>query len=211
MVALPFAPQGVKIRFLGTSQGLPFVNVFHAQHSAGSVTANDLQTFANSIRTAANTNLVTAYYTLTSINTIEVTDISSPTGAVATNTLGVVGTRPAGGSPPASVAYAVSWGIALHYRGGHPRNYIPLCNSADITGGRLLTSTLQNTVSAQWAAYLTAFNAITSGTVSLTMGMFQYHAHHAVVNPPQFFAYTGVRVHGRVDSQRRRLGKETGL
>jgi hypothetical protein len=52
---------------------------------------------------------------------------------------------------------------------------------------------------------------VVSGTIGLTLGMWQYHSHNQVVNPPQFFPYTGVRIHGRVDSQRRRLGKETGL
>jgi hypothetical protein len=211
MVALPFAPAGLKIRFLGTTQGLPFVNVFHAQHSAATVTANDLQTFANGIHSAAQTNLVTAYYTGTSINTIEVTDISSALGPVATNTAGVPGGRTAANLNPVNVSYAVSWNQSLHYRGGHPRNYIPLSAVADISGGRLLASGVASALSSQWAAYLTAFNAVVSGTVTITMGMFQYHSHHVIVNPPQFFAYTGVRVHGRVDSQRRRLGKETGL
>jgi len=211
MVALPPAPQGLRIRFLGTSQGLPFVNVFHAQHTAGSVTANDIQTFANGIRAAAFAQLPAAFYASSSINTFEVTDISSSTGAVATNTTAVTGTRAAGSGLAASTSYAVSWNITLHYRGGHPRNYIPMTNPLDIVSGRLLLSTAASGFASLWAAYLTAFNAVVSGTIGITMGMFQYHAHHQVVNPPVFYAFTGVRVHGRVDSQRRRLGKETGL
>jgi hypothetical protein len=211
MVALPFAPQGLKVRFLGTTQGVPFVNVFHAQHSAGSITANDLQTFINGIRSAAGTNLASAYYSGTVINTFEITDISSSTGPVATNTSSVSGSKGATALTPVNVSYAVSWNVPLHYRGGHPRNYIPLSAAGDIASGKLLASGVAGTLSGFWAAYLTAFNAVVSGTIGITMGMFQYHAHHQVVNPPVFYAFTGVRIHGRVDSQRRRLGKETGL
>jgi hypothetical protein len=211
MVALPFAPSGLKIRFLGTTQGVPFVNVFHAQHSAGTITANDVQTFANGLRAAASANLAPAYYNTTFLNTFEVTDISSATGAVATNTTQVAGTRPATANSPVSVSYAVSWNVALHYRGGHPRNYIPLTAVADVTSGKLILGTAASALSAAWASYLTAANAVVSGTIGLTLGMWQYHSHNQVVNPPQFFPYTGVRIHGRVDSQRRRLGKETGL
>jgi len=211
MVALPFAPRGVRITTSGTIQGQPWVNVFHGQWSASGATANDMQTLINSFRTAYNSNMVTCLPTASQVNLFTALDISSATGAVATNNTSVVGTRTVSGVMPASAAVVVSWNISLHYRGGHPRNYLPLGSAADMTSGHLILGTFATIVSADAAALLTAVNAITSGTLTFTMGMFQYHSHHQVVNPPVFFPYTGVRVHGRVDTIRRRLGKETGL
>lgn len=169
----------------------------------------DAATIATAIRNALNTNFGPMLNTSTVINSVEVVDLSSLTGAVGTNTSAITGTGGAAGTIPVSACAVVSWKTSLHYRGGHPRTYFPLRTASDFTAGKTLTTTYTSALASAAAAYLTAFNAITSGSLIITFVMVSYFTHHSLRSQGTPFAITSSAVHTRLDSQRRRLGKET--
>lgn len=108
-------------------------------------------------------------------------------------------------------AQVLSWTINAHYRGGHPRMYIPGVATTSVTeaGSNELTSTIRSAISAFGSAFLTAFNDALAGSIAEALGTIAYHRNNVPLATPVFYPYTGGEVHGRLDSQRRRLGKES--
>ena len=210
MVTLPPAPQCLKVRIIGTTQGAPFVHVLHGQYSGTRPNSGDLNTVATAIRAAWQTNFAPMLNTLTSVNAVEVTDLTDATGAQGTNSSAFSGT---GGTPtslPRSACGVVSWKQTLHYRGGHPRTYIPLRTQADLQNSFTLTSTYVTALAAAGKAFITAFNAIPMPAGgSLTLVMVSYFHNKGTLRPAGTpFPIVDATSHNRLDSQRRRLGKE---
>jgi hypothetical protein len=140
--------------------------------------------------------------------TVTVQDLTSDTG----NTVVVqsahqgaqIGTDISIGS-----AAVISWSIPRHYRGGHPRSYIPGLTTACLSGNAL--------INAGFAGQLIAFgnyllNAVSSATYDRTQTVSLCAVHRiqnkVVLADPLVDEITGCAVHARIDSQRRRLGKE---
>jgi hypothetical protein len=117
---------------------------------------------------------------------------------------------------PAQVALVISWKSNSYIRGGHPRTYM-----AGVTFDRLATA---NTWSAQTIqdydgaafGFRGAVNGIAlDGGSSVTLGYLQVYPPKGSVqvppiflDPPRFWPFTASTVHPRVDTQRRRLGRE---
>jgi hypothetical protein len=124
-----------------------------------------------------------------------------------------------GSSPnplPPNVAVCTGWTIAAHYRGGHPRTYWPGVPTSFITaaGDPTLTTAAITNYQTTVGGALTTFNtqllalpfAGVLGSIATrrtTAGV------GACLTPPLFYSYEGCVVHARLDSQRRRLGKES--
>lgn len=111
---------------------------------------------------------------------------------------------------PPSVALVISWTIPAHYRGGHPRTYIPgmLENGLTTAGGNAWTSGLRNAVAAFGGAFLNSFLTSTAAGIAEQLGTISFRRNNAPLATPVFYPFTGGVVHGRIDSQRRRTGKE---
>jgi hypothetical protein len=129
--------------------------------------------------------------------------------AVAQST--VNGENASGDRLPANVALAISWGIASHYRGGHPRTY--LCG---FTSTQLLTTTtfLPATVGFVSDA-ANAFHTdvedlgpIGSGITTVEHGIVSFATDGEWRDPPVFRRIQDATVDSRVDTQRRRLGAD---
>lgn len=117
---------------------------------------------------------------------------------------------------PGSVALCVSWRVSTYYRGGHPRTYL-----AGISQDRLgnAKSWSEQTVADFSAAagyfYNYVHNISVIGVSSVSLGYLQQFANggslkkpREYLNPPVFHPFVGWSIHPRVDSQRRRLGRE---
>jgi hypothetical protein len=112
----------------------------------------------------------------------------------------------------ANTAVVISWQWAPAIRGGRPRTYIPGIpqNAILTTGSSQLSSAYAGSMYAAAAAFLTSVNAHTppGGASHMTLGAVSYYHGHAVRPTPVFNPFLSARVHERLDSQRRRLGKE---
>lgn len=135
------------------------------------------------------------------------TDLTSITGVMAIQPI-VGGGNHAGAFVPASAAACVTWRIPRHYRGGHPRTYIgPLGTQAIETPTSLAPAyllLLQNAAN----AFLAAINGLTAdGKLQILCSVHRQDQKQTLI-PPQKSLITSAFCDARIDSQRRRLGKD---
>lgn len=116
-----------------------------------------------------------------------------------------------GSNLPASVAMCVGWKVQPHYRGGHARTYL----AGQVTGNIASTTGFSPTVCAAVAvsanSFLTDINGISHGDLSdLHLGTVSFVLAKAWRSPPIFrdFVPGAAHVDTRIDSQRRRLGRD---
>ncbi len=126
-----------------------------------------LASTCSAIATAAVSNGLTEYQALandsTGILSATVRDLSSAMGAEATAGTPWVGTRGTALTPP-SAAAVVSHSISRHYRGGHPRTYLPLGVAGDIATTGLWASAFTAAVDSAWGSWVAAMLGAYSGT-----------------------------------------------
>lgn len=207
-VILPPVPSVARFAVTGTWQGQPWTNIFHGQYS--NVPADGIT--MNSICQAVHTAYVNAWTTTVSpsfiLNTVTGQDLASRTGAVGTFTLAHAGTGAATPEPPVSVALCCSWTIQDRYRGGHPRTYMAGLMSQDLVNNRTLTTAAHTRWFNNASAFLTDFNAMTAGASSWKLVCVRYFSGKVLLPNPYVRPISAAVVHQRVDSMRRRLGKE---
>ena len=110
---------------------------------------------------------------------------------------------------PASVALVVSFKIGRRYKGGHPRMYLCGQSTTNLNGQTQWASTWITSVSTAMETWRNALNALTYTSMpTLQLVNLSYYTNKALRPAPTFDAITAVQVHTRVDTVRRRLGKE---
>jgi hypothetical protein len=114
------------------------------------------------------------------------------------------------GLPP-QAAVVWSWVVEGTWRGGKPRTYIPGLDVTTTTtsGGSQLSVGVANALRTSAENFRTAVDAASVSSHVGSLGMPSYYHAHAVRPTPLFYGYVGVRVHERLDSQRRRNGRES--
>ncbi len=122
------------------------------------------------------------------------------------------GANTSGTNLSSATATGVSWTAGVYWRGGKPRTYLVGMRSAFLASGsvRLWNSTHTSNIKTDATNFLADVNALTHGTITATaLGFVSFRSGNADRVPPLFFPYTGATCHPRVDTQRRRLGRET--
>jgi hypothetical protein len=139
--------------------------VHYFSYSGGAPSAGSLSTFAN---TAVSDGL-TQFQALCSdsVGMLSATarDLSSSMGNEATAGTPWVGTRGTALTAPGA-AVVVSHSISRHYRGGHPRTYLPLGVAGDITVAGHWSSALTAAADTAWGAWVAALIGV-SGVTNL--------------------------------------------
>lgn len=210
---LPNVAGVCKVRLIGTVNGKPWVNVLHAQFTGGTAQVSDLATFATGVRTAWTTNIAPLCHNYTQLNQVEVTDLTTRTSNQGNDTTSVSGSGGAAISPN-SLAACLTLKVVNRYRGGHPRIYLPGVPQANLAGDGATWSTGKaSAYTAGGRAFRLAINALTAGSNTWSMCAVGYYVKVGGVetyrNPPIIYTITDVLCHNRVDTMRRRLGKET--
>jgi hypothetical protein len=208
---VPDAPSTVKIRLIGTNSSGKWVNVLHAKYAGGTIDIAALATLAQNVRAAWVTNFAPRLTTSCQLLQVECTDIASRTGAQNVDTVGGAGTIP-GVFAPLQVALVVSWKVGTRYRGGHPRMYLAGPDPSQIQTGNTWMPTYVTNVLAAARAFRTAINASAAGGATWQLVAVSYF--HLVGGvpaykvPPDILPIADAAIHTRVDTMRRRLGKE---
>lgn len=106
---------------------------------------------------------------------------------------------------------ALSWKIAAAYRGGKPRSYLPGVIAGDLLDPAHIDATPVTDYETAGGDFLTAVNAdhISGSSYAQALGTVSFFTANAPRAVGIFRAYTGVTVHNRLDTMRRRLGRET--
>lgn len=210
---LPDLPQGVKLRFAYTMNSRPMYNIMYLKWSTSAPSVAELNTISTTIMSAWTSNIKPVLLNAVTLNFIDLQDVSSRTGAYYQNTTGGVGSVAASVALPNSIAMCISLKVAKRYRGGHGRIYQMGFNAADVTTGANWVTARANACNSGWNNFVLGLNSITAGSNTYTAVVASYYTHDAAKHqifktPPETYPILGTAVHTRVDSQRRRLGKE---
>ena len=214
MPALPDVPAVVQIKLVGTRQGLPWNSVQHARYAGTAPSVGDLGTAAQAVGTAWANAMAVIHDPAVFLTNVIMTDLASKTGAVADASMNHAGTHPGTGSLPLNVALVQSYIIQVRYRGGHPRTYWPAGVPSDISVGHLWTTTFLGTANTSATGWVGNINAIILGGAALQHCVVSYFKGKdqfgkPLLRPtPVVYITQSTVVHGRVDTMRRRLGKE---
>jgi hypothetical protein len=190
--------------------GENILNIFHIGNPSdtGAWTTGDLTTAANTFNNAISAawmeNLSTAFTFLG----CTATDLTSVTGAEVTVAADHSGSD-AGVVLSQGSAAVLSWNIALRYRGGHPRTYVCGLTQTYIGTAKTISTSGISTLQSMAAAIVTELGSASwtrsPAPTLVCVGRIRAKVQLAspIVSP-----ITGYQVHARLDSQRRRLGKE---
>lgn len=212
---LPHVPQMLKLRYLWALSNHTGVNVFHISYTGSIPDATTMGAILTQIATLTTTNIKPLVNQAVSLTTIEATDISSPTGILSTVAGFGTGTVMSGAPLADNTAACVSFLTNLHYRGGHPRMYLPGQQTVNTTNTSSWTPGWVTTVQNGMIAWRSAINSMTGTNAPFQLQWVSYYTHDANHNPiyhpggPQPYPVLNFRLHTRIDSQRKRLGKET--
>lgn len=202
-------PQVIAIGLAGTIGTGRWHNGHYLQYTGTAPTVADLASVMTAIQTAWTTNIAPLCATTTALNALTAADLSSSVASYnSVSITAVPGTR-TGTANPSNSALVASWQINHRYRGGHPRTYFPAGITTDVTSGSQWSTAFKSLALSSIQAFRTALNAITTGGTSYKMVSVSRRSGGVLIPQPIPFSINGVVVHGRVDTQRLRLGKET--
>jgi len=207
MPPLPPAASILLVRLKGTNGSSAWNNVMHVRYSGAAPSSANLVTLANAIGNAWATSLAPLAPTVVTLREIDIADLTSPTAAVGSASMTHAGTRTGSGFT-AQVAMVGSWIAALRFRGGHFRQYWPFGVQTDQGSITTWSSAFQTAAQAGLESFRVAINALSVGTATCQLVGLSYFTAHALRPTPLPVPIDAVVVHGRIDTQRRRLGKE---
>lgn len=209
MPPLPHAANIVRCAYSGTYGSGKWANIFFVRFTGGPPGQADFNNLATGLTTAWSNNIKALVNTGCSLTATNITELTSEFGLQAGNGTVVAGTGSATASAPANVALTVSFKIARRYRGGHPRMYLTGQIGGNITGSTTWAPAWITTVSTAMEAWRVAVNALTFTSMpSIQLVNLSYYSGHNLRATPLADVVNGVQVHTRVDTQRRRLGRE---
>lgn len=220
MPPLPPAPQILRLQLLGTQTPAKWMNGFYIRMAGIAPPSGDLNTVAAAIGGFWTTRIAPQVHTGISLTTVNLIDLSSATANTGTDSTVRNGTRAVTTQLPANAAMVVSFHIARRYRGGHPRIYLTGLASTDLASVTTWSNTIITNVQTAFTNFMTDINlyaapasvgALQLGNLSYYLGYDRTTRRSALRPSPLFSPFDRVAVHTRLDTQRRRLGKETAL
>jgi hypothetical protein len=151
---MPNVPGALKVTLDWTIDGdAGAQTVFHLAYTGGPPSATDCATMAANIQTDRVTRFGALLGTNSSMDLVRVLDLSSDMGGEGEAGTTADGSRTGGQVAPAT-SVVITKQIGRHYRGGHPRSYLPLGMSSDIIGG-LWDTTFANDCATAWRNFIT--------------------------------------------------------
>jgi hypothetical protein len=208
----PPLPGLIKMQIFYRGPGTPTPIANNVLHARWADNLNHTQTAINNVLTALSSAvglriqpLVSNTWGFTGVNAVSL----GGDGLQADFAMDVQGGVVEGALSP-SVAVCASWTSAATWRGGKPRTYLPGVPSGAVVaaGESQLTTNSINGYRDGFSSFMADMNAVLDTGVALALGFPSYYHNYAFRPLPLFFPFTGVKVHGRLDSQRRRSGKE---
>lgn len=206
MPPLPVVPGALKVTLSWDIEHDTTLTVFHLAYTGGPPTSGNCTTMAAAIQADAITRFASLINTDSGIDACTVLDLSSDMGGEGTAGAFSSGTR-AGDELAPSTAVVVSKHVARHYRGGHPRSYLPFGVAGDIVNG-FWGGGFESTVATAWQNFISDCTSDGTGCVITgEISVSYFHAGAPRVTPVKdpILSYTG-RL--KIGSQRRRNRKQ---
>lgn len=204
MAPLPPVPGALKVQlgwFAENDTGA--MTVFHLAYTGGPPSAANCATMAAAIQANALTRFTALLNSEDSvIGLCTVLDLSSDMGGEGTGGTITNGSRD-GDQLSAGTAVVVSKHVSRHYRGGHPRSYLPLGSAGDIANG-IWASLFASDVESAWAGFISDCTSDGTGCVitgEISISYVNGGARRVTPVKDPILSYT---VDTKVGSQRRR-------
>jgi len=205
-------PQSARVSFEGHYGGQPWANVIWLLTAASTTVTPGL---ANSLAAAMfniyNTRFPAAFVNNWQIERCRVTYFPDDPNLVVfgehvqTVVGGIVGNTPT----PANVALVLSWFASVYWRGGKPRTYLCGLPQSDLQGTNQITAAARASFQTRAQGFMDDINSFSDTEwSSVTFGLMSFRHKKADRDPPVFFPIISSSVGARLDSQRRRLGRE---
>lgn len=200
------------LAILGLIGDAPFANTFWVRNgNAQNPTQGDFTNFTNNFATSYKTYILphlSSSVVLNECSSLYYTEQGAElAGAVSvTGNGGVTGT-----TLPANVSLCVGWRVQQHYRGGHPRTYLPGIPAAELASARLFSAAYVALVAQAAQNFHADVNNNTAGAIGLCkLGVVSFVLRKEWRNPPVFrdFILPSAHADQRIDSMRRRLGRD---
>jgi hypothetical protein len=209
-IPLPSPGQILRVALQGAGDIYPWANILHWAYTGATPSVATLDTIADDIAGAWETDMASIYTVDNSLITTKVTDLSSAFGAQVERDTGVTGTN--GEDPiPNNVCTLITFPVALRYRGGHPRTYL----AAGGAGNQATDSVTEwnsgyiTEVTTAWANFTDAVSVLSVGGCDLgDLVCVRYFSEGALLTDPIVLTLPTFEVSNRVASQRRRVGRE---
>lgn len=185
MPALPAVPGVVKVTLPYTLTSDPdALSRIFIHYTGTAPTPSQLQTFCVNVANAQSAQFAALMTSLYKFGLVNAEDLSSASGAVATDTASHAGTR-AGGVLAPGTALMTQFSIARRYRGGKPKIFQPFGVTSDIDVGSVWTSALVSSVGTAWAAFIASVvGAGWAAAGTLTHVNVSYYSGFTVVTNP---------------------------
>jgi len=208
MPALPPALGIAKITVKQTLAGVNVYNVLHAyMNNNAAVPQSELDSLASTVRAAWVTNVLPLQGGAVTLSDVQVVDLTNEFGLGSVASGSNVGTA-TGTNLPANACTCWSWKILNRYRGGHPRTYIAGLTSSNILNANTIAATHRTAHATAAAAVRTAINGVSANGGTALMCAVSYYKDKVLRPAGIALVFTGVSVDDRIDSQRRRLGRD---
>lgn len=200
----------VRFSIAGLYDTVPWANVLWAQlTTSGTPAQADLDAWLTTISNAYKTRFAPIIQSGVSFTQAQA-QLFLPGGLALPSIIAMTGagTGTNTANDPTELCTVVSWTTGVYWRGGKPRSYIP----GNLVASRADKHKISSANCVSYASIANSFrtdcNAATSGAITGTsLGFVSFRSHGADRSPPLFFAYTGAKVHPKLGTQRRRLGK----
>lgn len=199
-----------RVVFRGAASTIPVINVMHVANNwptLSSYTQAQIDQLATSMASLFIGNLVPL--TNSNYGSIEcvATDLSSELGLVGQAPMIGSGTGTSTGVPN-STSVCISWKIGRHYRGGHPRTYMGPIAALSVATPTSLGASFVTSANNAASAFRTAVNALSLAGQPARLVCIHRYVAGVQVPDPTVDEITGNAVDTRIDTQRRRLGRD---
>lgn len=207
-----YPDQVIRVSVAGTDLDTSWANVMHVYATYSSTPSQaDLDGWLNDFSDAYLAAFLGHFYGNITVSESQAT-LFIDTGSVLHSELTLGDTGTSGHSPVVDSAGCkiISWNSGAYWRGGKPRTYLPGLAIEDIESGTMnrLHSTEITALVADATAFIVAVNGIADGAI--TGGQFcfvSFSSGGVELDPGVVHGITGAKVHPRIGTQRRRLGK----
>jgi len=218
--ALPVPGNVIKVSMnWSETGGLKYSSRFFLQFTGGPPSSADLGTIGTSTTNGFNTNLKAYFPTSVSLVSVTCTDLSSRSGIQVIHPAGIAGSN-ANSAVESGASIMVRFNIGQHYRGGHPKTFLPPGASTDVVQPSSWSTTLQGNVQTGWNAMIAAIMAssLSSCALSGQVAVSWYQGQYPNPDPspwapknvpkyrttPQIYPVQSVTVNPLIAAQRRR-------
>jgi hypothetical protein len=196
----------------GLQSGVPWANTFWVRNGAGtSPTVEDFLSVVNELRGDWVTFFIEHIGTGATIEGCDGLYYGAQGLEIGVNSPHVDTGSMSGSVLPSQVATGISWTVQAAYKGGHPRTYLPPPAQTALLSTRLFNPSFAAAVTSAANSFNDAVNQIHHGNMSdCHLGTVSFVLRKQWRNPPVFrdFVRGGAHVDQRLDTQRRRLGRD---